>query len=56
MEVEAKGREEVRPLREQWERMRKTVEDQVAIDGSVQIGPRNLVLIIRIIYQVTTRA
>ncbi|CEL53532.1 syntaxin-like protein [Rhizoctonia solani AG-1 IB] len=33
MEVEAKGREEVRPLREQWERMRKTVEDQVAIDG-----------------------
>ncbi|CAE6397777.1 unnamed protein product [Rhizoctonia solani] len=33
MEVEAKGREEVRPLREQWERMRKMVEDQVNIDG-----------------------
>ncbi|CAE7108102.1 unnamed protein product [Rhizoctonia solani] len=33
MEVEAKGREEVRPLREQWERMRKMVEDQVDIDS-----------------------
>ncbi|ELU39775.1 SNARE domain-containing protein [Rhizoctonia solani AG-1 IA] len=39
MEVEAKGREEVRPLREQWERMRKMVEDQVNIDGSVHIDP-----------------
>ncbi|CAE6422021.1 unnamed protein product [Rhizoctonia solani] len=33
MEVEAKGREEVRPLREQWERMRKMVEGQVNIDS-----------------------
>lgn len=33
MEVSAQGREEVRPLREQWERMRKMVEEQIDIGG-----------------------
>lgn len=32
MEVDAKGRDEVRPLREQWERMRKMVEEQTNIE------------------------
>lgn len=33
MEVDAKGRDEVRPLREQWERMRKMVEEQTNIES-----------------------
>jgi hypothetical protein len=32
MEADTQGREEVRPLREQWERMRKMVEGQASIE------------------------
>lgn len=33
MEVDAKGRDEVRPLREQWERMRQMVVDNVSVES-----------------------